>query len=67
MSRIYIVTNKENDVDQYVRANTLNGAMRAVANQTYIARTATTDEMFLAFKAGLVVLDAVKDEETPNE
>jgi len=67
MSRIYIVTERETGVELYVRAHTLAGAIRAIADQHYTAATATTEQMFLAFKAGLTVLDAIESEESTNE
>jgi hypothetical protein len=62
MSRIYVVTHTESKDQQFVRANTLTGAIRAVANQTFSAKAATTEEMYQAFKLGLTVIDAVKEE-----
>lgn len=67
MSRIYVVTHTEGGAQEFVRANTLSGAIRAVANASMTARAATTEQMYVAFKAGLTVLDAVKEEETPSE
>ena len=59
MARIYVVTHRETDVDRFVRANTLNAAIRAVADETFTAKAASTEDMFLAFKQGFEVLDAV--------
>lgn len=63
MSRIYVVTTKASGVERYVRANTLNGAIRAIANEDFTALAATTDQLFLAFKAGFEVLDAIEPEQ----
>ena len=65
MSRIYLVTFKEGGAERFVRANTLNAAVRAVAKETFDAAPATTEQMFHALKAeaGLEVLDAVEPEQ----
>jgi hypothetical protein len=63
MSRIYVVTDRETQVERYVRAKSLNGAIRAVAAEKYTGKSASTEQMFLAFKAGLEVLDAVDSDE----
>ena len=62
MSRLYIITDKTTKkVARYVRANTLNGAVRALAEELYSAEAASTDQMFAAMKAGnMDVLDAVE-------
>ena len=61
MSRIYVVTDRAlGTVARYVRASTLNSAIRAVANELYIAKAASTEELYQAYKTpGLEVLDAV--------
>jgi hypothetical protein len=62
MSRIYIITDKTTKkVARYVRANSLNAAVRALIDELYSAETASTDQMFAAMKAGnMDVLDAVE-------
>ena len=48
---------------RYVRAKTLNAAVRALADETWLATAATTDDIFHASKAGSFdVLDAVHAE-----
>lgn len=64
MSRIYVVTDRETQIDHYVRANSLNGAVRAVANEKYTAKTATTEQLFQAYKIGITVLDAVQESDS---
>jgi hypothetical protein len=65
MSRIYTVTNKKTGkVERYVRANTLNAAIRAHAHELYDAIAATTEDVFQAMQAGdFHVLDAVAPEQ----
>lgn len=64
MSRIYKITNRRSsDVQRYVRAHTLNAAVRAYANEIFLAAPVTTDEMFLAMKEGFAALDAVAPEQ----
>jgi hypothetical protein len=63
MSRIYIVTDHKGGNAQYVRALSLNGAIRAVAAQTFIAKIASTDEVYQAMKVGVQVLDALTPEQ----
>jgi hypothetical protein len=63
VSRIYVVFERDTKEKFFVRANTLNGAMRAVTNEHYAGRTATTDELYQAFKLGLTVIDAVAPEQ----
>lgn len=64
MSRIYVVRDRQTGaVESYVRANTLAGAIRAVAETLFTATPATTDEIYLASKSGKFdVLDAVAPE-----
>jgi hypothetical protein len=64
-ARIYRVTNKHSgDVQRYVRANTLNAAVRAYADELFEAAPVTTDEMFKAMSTdGFDVLDAVSPEQ----
>ena len=66
MSRIYLVTDRSSgDVIRYVRAATLNGAVRAAANEAWLARSATTDELYLALRTKVEVLDAIEEDTTP--
>lgn len=68
MSRIYVVrTNADGSVARYVRAGNLNAAVRAVADEMFAAKPATTDEVYIASKLGtLDVLDAT-GERAPSE
>lgn len=59
MPRIYVVTAKNGGAERYVRANTLNAAVRAVADENFVAAAATTEQMYQAMGAGSKVLDAV--------
>jgi hypothetical protein len=61
-ARIYIVTNRNSGkVSRYVRAKTLNSAMRAVAAEIFQGEPASTETIFQAMKApGFDVLDAVE-------
>lgn len=63
MSRIYLVSDKSTKkVIRYVRANTLNGAVRALCDELYTAEAATTDQMYAAMQdGGLKVLDAIEE------
>lgn len=65
MSRIYIVTDRiAGSVTRYVRANNLNAAIRAVANETFLAAAASTEEIYQAVTRGeFDVLDAVASEQ----
>jgi hypothetical protein len=69
MSRIYRVSNRKTGGEvRYVRANTLNGAVRAHAAELFVAVPATTDEIYQASKAGeFKVLDAIKPEQVDIE
>ena len=68
MSRIYAVSDKKSGkVVRYVRAKTLNGAVRAAAAELYDAKATTTDDIYLAAKAGsFTVLDAVEEPESES-
>jgi hypothetical protein len=61
MSRLYLVTHKATDLPaRYVRAHTLNGAIRAVASELFEARTASAEDIWEASKEpGFEVLDAL--------
>lgn len=62
MSRIYVIRGrKSGSFERYVRAHTLNGAIRAHAAEVFEAKAATTDELFVAAQAGTFhVLDALE-------
>jgi hypothetical protein len=66
-SRIYIITQRADaSVVRYVRANTLAQAIRALADETFLASPASTEDLYRAMKAGqFEVLDAAGDESTP--
>jgi hypothetical protein len=59
MSRIYTVRTKDGRIVRYVRANTLNAAVRAVAEEMYAAKASTTDEVYQAMLKNVDVLDAI--------
>jgi hypothetical protein len=65
MARIYTVKNKTSGkIVRYVRANSLNGAIRAVAGEQFDAAPASTEDVFQAAKGGtLNVLDALAPEQ----
>lgn len=65
MSRIYTVTDKKTGkVERYVRANTLNAAVRAHAHELFAATQTSTEEVFQAVQAkAFNVLDAVAPEQ----
>ncbi len=61
--RLYIVSDWQGKIVRYVRATTLQAAIRAHWADQFKARPASTEEMFQAFKGGeFEVLDAVKQE-----
>lgn len=64
--RIYTVRNKTSgELVRYVRAHTLNSAVRAVAGEQFTAAPSSTEELFQATKtAQLDVLDAVAPEQS---
>jgi division protein CdvB (Snf7/Vps24/ESCRT-III family) len=64
VSRIYTVCTKVGYIVRYVRANTLNAAMRAVAEEMYVAKASTTDEVYQAMLKNADVLDAVAPEQS---
>lgn len=61
-ARIYIVIDRATGhVARYVRAKTLNSALRSVAEELFIAEHATTETIFQAMKTpGFDVLDSVE-------
>lgn len=68
MSRIYVVTSRaDKKIARYVRANTLNSAVRALADELYTATAATHDQLYAAHKGGYEILDAAKVPECDGE
>jgi hypothetical protein len=65
MSRIYTVTNKKSgEIQRYVRANSLNAAIRAHAHEMFEAVASSTDDVYQAVQAkAFDVLDAVSPEQ----
>jgi hypothetical protein len=65
VSRIYTVTNKKTgEIVRYVRANTLNAAIRAHAFELFEATASSTEDVFQAVQAkAFDVLDAVSPEQ----
>lgn len=60
VSRIYKVTDRDlSTVARWVRAQTKNGAMRAVAGELFDVAAASTDEVYAAMRRGAQILDAV--------
>lgn len=60
MSRIYVVSHKSGFTARYVRAATLNGAIRALAGEIFTARAASAEDIVGASKDGeFSVLDAL--------
>jgi hypothetical protein len=59
MSRIYVVTDRGlKSAVRWVRANTLAGALRAVAEELFEVHAASSDEVYRAMSTGVKVLDA---------
>jgi hypothetical protein len=64
VSRIYNVSAKATGVSlRYVRANSLNAAVRAYAHEVVVAKAMTPDEVYAAMKEDREVLDAVAPEQ----
>jgi len=63
MSKIYIVTHaKAGSLIRFVRAQTLNGAVRAVARDLFAVTAASTDQLVEAAANGsLDILDALAE------
>lgn len=63
--RIYTVRDKSNGKPvRYVRAHTLNGAIRAVAAEQFTAEAADTEDLYQAMRAAdFKVLDAIEPEQ----
>jgi hypothetical protein len=59
--RVYVVTETATGAESFVRAKNLVGAIRAMANETFSCKPATTEQMFQAYKLGLQVLDAAPE------
>lgn len=69
MSRIYTVRRRDaaGHLVRYVRANTLNAAVRAVAVELFEAKAATTEEIYQAtVDKTFDVLDAVQPEQVDD-
>ena len=62
MSRIYVIRGrKDRKLVRYVRAHTLNGAVRAVSTELFEAAQATTNEIYEAtMNKTFDVLDALQ-------
>jgi hypothetical protein len=68
MSRIYVVTSRaDKKIARYVRANNLNAAVRALADELYTAQAATHDQLYAAHKGGYEILDAARVTESDDE
>ena len=68
MSRIYTVRNKTSGKCRYVRAQTLASAIRAVAQENFTAKAASTEEIYQASVDGsFTVLDALAPEQIDIE
>jgi len=64
MARIYVVLDKKGQIARFVRANTLNAAVRAHAAEKYTAVPASTEDIYQAVTmAAFDVLDAVAPEQ----
>jgi hypothetical protein len=65
VSRIYTVINKKTgEIQRYVRANSLNAAIRAHAREVFEASASSTDDVYHAVQAkAFDVLDAVAPEQ----
>ena len=51
MSRIYVIENRETKGHmRYVRASTMNGAVRAYADEIFEVRAASTEDLWQASK-----------------
>lgn len=57
-TRIYLVTNRNNDVQQLVRANSQAQAIRHVVKNDYSATVAAQESIVSLLGAGQKVLDA---------
>jgi len=59
---IYIVRNAAGKILRFVRAKSAFAAIKGHIEEEFTAKRATSDEMFLAFKNGLEVLDLELEE-----
>ena len=68
-ARIYVVIDRATGkVARYVRARTLSGALRAVAEELFTAEHASTETIFQAMnKPGFDVLNAIEPEQADIE
>jgi hypothetical protein len=69
MTRLYVVTDVATGaVIRYVRAASLNSAVRAVANERFDAAVMSADAVYTALRAGADVLDVtVGQDEGPDD
>jgi hypothetical protein len=69
MTRLYVVTDVATGaVIRYVRAASLNSAVRAVANERFDAAVMSADAVYTALRAGSNVLDVtVGQDEGPDD
>ena len=64
MSRIYEISDGAGEILRYVRANSLNGAIRAYSHEMFNAKVATAEDIFQASKRGeFDVLDALASDD----
>lgn len=62
MSRIYLITDKVNNVNHLIRANNQAQALRRVANGQFETRVASQDALVELLGKGTTVQDATADE-----
>lgn len=62
MSRIYLITDKVNNVSHLIRANNQAQALRRVANGQFETRVASQDALVELLGKGTTVQDATADE-----
>lgn len=62
MSRIYLITDKVNNVNHLIRANNQAQALRRVANGQFETRVASQDALVELLGKGTAVQDATADE-----
>jgi hypothetical protein len=68
MSRIYVVRKRDGSLVRFVRANTLNGAVRALADEVFEAKAATTEDIYQAtVTKRFDVLDALEESDAKND
>ena len=66
MSRVYRVNELRGVMPGYVRAETISGAIRAVARSMFTVKPCTVDEVYRAMKDEQIILDAVDGEGEGN-